>query len=223
MQFSCHHTSYPDFWHQHISVSPPVTYSYRSSLGFYFISRLEDDEATLRQLAIDGSVLFASSRRISAYFFYVIRNSLSGSRPFQLRGHIHPVPLRLSFFLIAVSLQKHFSCHIYPSRRPDVRHVWSAAACHLAGTTAAPEDGFVVATSHCCFRHSSYCIWFALPTHYQCLCRVSLMHFRASRLNLSYAYDVFALVSLGLLLRIGDSFLTRNFPTCYLNVRYCVF
>jgi hypothetical protein len=55
VQFSCHYTSYLNFWHQLISVTSPVTYSHRSPLGFYFISRLEDDEATLLELAIDGS------------------------------------------------------------------------------------------------------------------------------------------------------------------------
>ena len=47
MQFSCHYTSYLDFWYQHISVSSPVTYTHRSPLGFYFISRLEDDQLKL--------------------------------------------------------------------------------------------------------------------------------------------------------------------------------
>jgi hypothetical protein len=83
---------------------------------------------------------------------------------------------------------------------------------HLAGTTAAPIGrirGHLFL--HRCIRRSSNCIWFAFP-HYQRLRRVSLMCFRvASRLCLSYTYDVYALVSLGLLLRIGDSFLTRNF------------
>ena len=47
MHFSCHYTSYLDFRHQHIFVSSPVTYSHRSPLGFFFISRLEDDQLKL--------------------------------------------------------------------------------------------------------------------------------------------------------------------------------
>lgn len=45
----------------------------------------------------------------------------------------------------------------------------------------------------------------------------------ASRLSHSYTHDVCALVSLGLLLRNGDSFTTRNLLLCYLAVRYPVF
>jgi hypothetical protein len=101
MQFSCHHTSYLDFWHQHISVSSSVTYSHRSPLGFYFISRLEDDQLKLPCASCNRRFSFCShllvaSRHTFLYSARLSRNSLSGSRPFQLRGHI---PLRPGFFL----------------------------------------------------------------------------------------------------------------------------
>lgn len=92
MQFSCHYTSYLGFWYRYTSVSSLVTYSHRGPLGFYFISRLEDDQL---KLPAPANRLFSFVRTfpsISAYFFLLcsIRNSLSGSRP--VRGHIHPVP-----------------------------------------------------------------------------------------------------------------------------------
>lgn len=149
MQFFCHYTSYLNFWYQHISVSSPVTYLHRSPLGFYFISRLEDDQLKLpctscnrwfsfvRIFPSHLVILFSYSARL-------LRNSLSGS---QLRGHIHPVPLRLSFFVSQFD-SKHFSCHIYPPphRDPVLRPMWT---CHpLTSLALLPHqsDGFVGAS-----------------------------------------------------------------------------
>jgi len=97
---------------------------------------------------------------------------------------------------------------------PALRPLWSAAACHpLTSLALLPHqsEGIVAASFYTAVSGAAaICIWFAFPIHYQCLCRVSLMCACASRLCLSYTCDAYALVSLGLVLRIGDSFLTRN-------------
>lgn len=101
-------------------------------------------------------------------------------------------------------------------RDPDFRPLWSAAACHpLTSLALLPHqsDGFVAASSYIAVSGAA-AICIPSPTHYEWLCRVPCfldVFPCACRLYLSYAYNVYALVSLGLLLRIGDSFLTRNF------------
>jgi hypothetical protein len=154
-QFSCHYTSYLDFWHQHISVSSPVTYSHRSPLCFYFISRLEEQstEATLRQLQY-RRVQFCSHLPVASFFYSarLIRNSLIGSRPFQLRGHPF-CPPAAQFFLIPVPLQAFLKSYLSLSsaRDPVLRPLWSAADCHpLTSLALLPHqsDGFVAASSY---------------------------------------------------------------------------
>jgi len=71
-----------------------------------------------------------------------------------------------------------------------LRPLWSAVACHpLTSLALLPHAPIGRICGHLflhrCIRRSSNCIWFASPTHYQCLCRVSLMCFRV-RLALTF-------------------------------------
>jgi hypothetical protein len=137
---------------------------------------------------------------------------------FQFRGHIHPVPLRPSLFLSC----KHFSCHIYPSPQ---RATPFSGLCGPRLLTRSPRwhycrisrtDLWPPLTSLHSGQQQLYmvCIARSLSVFVSCLLDVLPC---ASRLSHSYIYDVCALLSLGLLLRNGDSFTTRNLRDCSLS------
>jgi hypothetical protein len=135
--------------------------------------------------------LFASSRRISAYFFYsacLIRNSLFG--PSIPSSRTYPsCPPAAQFSYPSSSASISHVIFIPLTARPRcpafvVRGCLPSA--RLAGTTAAPIGricGHLFL--HRCTRHGSNCIWFGFPTHYQRLCRVSFVCFRV---RLAFAF-----------------------------------
>ena len=221
MQFSCHHSSYLDFCHQHISVSSPVTYSHRSPLGFYFISRLEDDQLKLpcascnrrfsfvrifpSHLGILFSTLLASpiiaspsipasrtypSRPLAAQFF---------SYPSSIANISHVI------FIPLLTARPHCPAFVVRGCLPSAHLAW-----HYCRTNRT-DLRLPVLTPLYPAQQQLYmvCVPYPLSAFVPCFLDVFPC---ASRLCLSYTYDVYALVSLGLLLRIGDSFLTRNFP-----------
>jgi hypothetical protein len=190
MQFPCHYTSYLEFWHQHISVSSPVTYSHRSPLGFYFISRLEDDQLKLPCASCNRRFNFVRifvSRHTFFYSARLIRNSLSGSRPcsFEDISILSPCGSVFSYPSSTASISHVIFIPLLHAR-PRLRPLWSAAACHTLTSLALLShqlDGFVAASSYTAVSGSA-AIVYGLP-HYQCLCRVSSMCFRV---RLAFAF-----------------------------------
>jgi len=100
-------------------------------------------------------------------------------------------------------------------RHPVIRSSWSAAACHpLTSLALLPRqsDGFVAA-SYTAVSGAAAIVYGLHSPPIVSVCAVfPLMCFRV-RLAFTFLAptNMYALVSLGLLLRIGDSFLTRNF------------
>ena len=66
------------------------------------------------------------------------------------------------------------------------------------------SDGFVAASYTAVSGAAAICIWFALPAHCQCLCRVSFICFRVHRLPFLTPTTCLRLFRLDLL-RNGDS------------------
>jgi hypothetical protein len=207
----------PQVWYQHISVSSPVTYSHRSPLGFYSISRLEDDQLKLPRTSCNRWFSFVRifPSHLGILFSYSacpIRNS---SRPFQRTYPSCPPAAQFFSYPSSTASISHVIFIPLLTARPRspafvVRGCLPSA--HLAGTTAAPVGRIRGRLLQRCIRRSSNCIWFAFPHPLSVFvpCFFDVLPC-ASRLCLSYTYDVYALISLGLLLRIGDSFLTRSF------------
>lgn len=174
------------------SVSSPVTYSHRSPLGFYFISRLEDDQLKLPCASCNRRFNFVRifvSRHTFFYSARLIRNSLSGFRPssFEDISILSPCGSVFSYPSSTASI-----CHVIfipllnaRPRSPAFVVRGCLPSAHLAGTTVAPIGRICGRLFlHCCIRLSSNCIWFAF-THYQFLCRVSSMCFRV---RLAFAF-----------------------------------
>jgi hypothetical protein len=73
-------------------------------------------------------------------------------------------------------------------RDPVLRPLWSAAACHpltLLALLPHQSDGFVGASYTAVSGAAAIVYGLHSPTHYQCLCRVSLMCFRV---RLAFAF-----------------------------------
>jgi len=159
--------------------------------------------------------LFASSRRISAYFF-----------PTLLASSViaYPVPAHSSFEDISI-LSPCGSVFSYPSSTASISHVIFIPLLPATPFSGLCGPRLLAIRSPC--RH--YCgnrtdLWASLTPLYPAQQQLYMASIPrplsvfvpcfldvlpcASRLCLSYTYDVYALISLGLLLRIGDSFHT---------------
>lgn len=191
-----HHTS---IFGISTSVSSPVTYLHRSPLGFYFISRLEDDQLKLPCTSCNrrfGFVrIFPSHLGILfPYSARVIRNNLSGSRPCHLEDISILSPCGSVFSYPSSTASISHVIFIPLSARPQSPALWSAAAyCPLTLLALLPHqlNGFVGASYTAVSGaaaivyglHSPPIISVCAVFHDVLPC--------ASRLYLSYTYDVY--------------------------------
>jgi hypothetical protein len=127
--------------------------------------------------------LFASSRRISAYFSTLLAPSvIAYPVPVSRTYPSCPAAAQLSYpsFTASISISRVIFIPLLTARPRSLSFVVRGclSSAHVGDTAAASVGRICGRLLHRCVRRSSNCIWFALPAHCQCLCRVPLMCYR---------------------------------------------
>jgi hypothetical protein len=233
MQLSCHYTSYLEFGYQHISVSLPVTYSHRSPLGFYFISRLEDDQLKLPCASCNRRFSFV---RIFPSHLGILFSTLFASSVITYPVPVHPAsrtypscPPAAQFFLTLVPLQAFVMSYLSLSspRDPVLRPLWSAAACHPLTSLALlshQSDGFVAASSYTAVSGAAAIVYGLHSPPIISVCAVFPRCASVCVSPLPFLHLQRVCTCLAWTLTAYRRFVSHTYlPTSYLPVRYCVF